>query len=216
MTDDKTNIARNVLKKIVGSIKDDSRFLMDAVMDRAGFKTAQTHVDDMQFELDQVKAEITGLLKEEVRASRKLKVLRRDIALQESQVLAALKGDDEQNIYVLATELAETEFAYQNQLQVDQMLKSNIQVLQLEMECLQRQHKDMVRQLSMADTTRRIQQASELITKGLNRAGSNLLSAKASLDNDENTSEHCDEHPMKINKPKLLSAYDVINYLKDK
>lgn len=230
MSDDKKTQAINMLKKIVSSIKKDSQFLKDVVVDQSGLKKIELKIEESQCELDQVKTKMTMLLQKELQSTRKIKILRHRMVDQESQVVIALSDEDEQQAMALATELAATELEYQNQLQLDESFKLSIQDLQSEMEYAERQQKELERQLSMVDTTKRIHRASDVIVKSLYQIDNKQLSAKESLQRirDKQLHREKNQHYEKDILPakkhteyegaavKVESAADVLKRLRDK
>ncbi len=187
MNDDSANhknkgVGMNILGKIMTAIRVESRSLTEAVMDTAASNKFEQQLAAAKSSLQQAKSALTEEMALELQSSRVVKIIEDKINQQELLIVDCLSHADETKAFELATEMVELEqdLIAQNAIQHSHDL--HLGHLKRHMEQAERSLKDLERQMSMVNTTERIQQATALITKNFDQADSKMLSAKQSLD----------------------------------
>lgn len=179
---EKKAVGMNILGKIMMAIRVESRNLTEAVMDSAASNKFEQQLAVAKTKLQQAKTALTDEMAEELRASRLVKITEDKLKQQELLIVDSLSQGNEEQAFELATEMVELEQDLTAQHSIQHSHGLHLGHLKRQMEQAERLFKDLTRQLSMVNTTERIQKATAVITKNFDQADSKMLSAKKSLD----------------------------------
>jgi len=171
----------NILKKIMATIRTESRELTDAVMGSYGIGKVEQKFDSAQFKLKEAKIALTELIRKERQASRIVDITVEKINLQEKLIDKALTNGDDAEAMKYAHLVVDLEITKEIQIETNSSITTNIGYLQRQLEQSERELKDLARQLTMLKTTENVQKATETIMGNINGADANLLSANKSL-----------------------------------
>ena len=193
MSNDKKEPGQNMLEKIMTAIKVESRFLADAIMDSSGTRSFEQEIEAAKINLQEAKSALTDEMSNELKSSRRVRILVDKIDQQESLIIEALGQGNEKLAFNLATVLVELEQDRDAQLAIQHSHDLHLGHLKRQMEHAERFLKDLERQLAMVVTTDRIQKATQVITKNFDVADAKMLSAKKSLDRIRRQQQRTDE-----------------------
>lgn len=193
MSDDPSKDNKNILAKIMDTIRTESIGLRDAVMESAGFNQFERQIEAAKNNLERAKSALTDEMADELQASRLVKITQDKINQKELLIVDALGQGDEDHAFQLATQMVELEQDLLSQHQIKHSHELHLGHLTRQMENAERLLKDLSRQLTMVNTTDKIQKATDAITKNFEQADSKLLSAKKSLDRIRKKQQMVDE-----------------------
>jgi phage shock protein A len=233
---EKESASMNILKKIIATIRTESRELTDAVMDSCGTGKIEQEYESAQYKLKEAKQALTGMMRKERQSSRIFDIIVENIYQKEVLIDEALAQGDETEAMKRAFEVVDLELNRDLQVESIASIATNIDYLQRQLEQSERELKDFARQLVMIKTTENVQKATETIMGNIDGADATMLSAKKSLDRirekqkNKNSQQTIEEHLVKdfnqensvknitpaVLKDSKNSAQDVIKRIQDK
>ena len=179
---DENNTGMSVLKKIINTIRTESRELADAVTDSAGSKKIEYACEAAQSKLNHAKQALTDMMTKEKQAANKLDIINDKLSKAEALVVEAMSQGDEPAAMTHAIEVVDLELDRDYLVESLDNVKNNVGYLQHQLEQSERALKDLERQLTMLRTTEKVQQATESIMSNIDGADSKMVSAKKSLE----------------------------------
>ncbi len=183
--DDQTaekNLGMNVLKKIINTIRTESRALADAVTDSAGSRNIEYACEEAQSKLADAKKALTEMMTKEKQSANQLDIISDKLSQKEALVLEAMSKGDEPSAMAHAIEVVDLELDRDFLIESLDNVKNNVAYLQNQLEQSERVLKDLERQLTMLRTTEKVQQATETIMGHIDGADNKMVSAKTSLE----------------------------------
>lgn len=181
-SDKKTNAGMNVLKKIINTIRTESRELADSVTDSAGSRKIEYACEDAQSKLSHAKQALTDMMTKEKQAANKLDIINDKLWKTEALVVEAMSHSDEPAAMTHAIEVVDLELDRDYMAESLDNIRNNVGYLQSQLEQSERVLKDLERQLTMLRTTEKVQQATETIMSNIDGADSKMVSTKKSLE----------------------------------
>jgi len=154
----------------------------EAIVDSNATRIFEQEIRDAENHLTKAKRDLTGVMAQQMAASREVERLTREVTEHEGYAVQALeKGDD-----ALALAVAEKISALENELSSQQQSLDSFEGSANRLKDLvkksERQVQEFKRQLSMVKTTESVQKATSAITDNFSSSNSKLLSAKDSLE----------------------------------
>lgn len=154
----------------------------EAIVDANSTRIFEQEIRDAENHLTKAKRDLTGVMAQQMAASREVDRIKREISEHEGYAVQALdKGDEE-----LALAVAEKISALENELSTQQQaldsFEGNANRLKELVKKSERQVQEYKRQLSMVKTTESVQKATSAITDNFSSSNSKLLNAKDSLE----------------------------------
>lgn len=181
-TVEKTRSGMNVLKKIIQTIRTESRELAEAVTESAGSKKIEYACEEAQFKLTRAKKALTEMMTKEKQSANQLDIINDKLSQKEAFVIKAMAKGDEPAAMAYAIEVVDLELDRDYLIESLDNVKNNVRYLQNQLEQSERVLKDLERQLTMLRTTEKVQQATETIMSNIDGADNKLVSAKKSLE----------------------------------
>jgi phage shock protein A len=186
MNDKKDNIQNdkvnmNILKKIMATIRTESRELTDAVLGSYGTGKVEQKFESAQYKLNEAKVALTEMMRRGRQTSRIVDITVDKINLQEKLIDKALANGNEAEAMKYAHEVVDLEITKDIQIETNSSISLNIDYLQRQLEKSERELKELARQLTMLKTNENVQKATEAIMGSIDEADANLLSANKSL-----------------------------------
>lgn len=172
----------NVLKKIMTTIRKESKELTDAVMGSYGTVKIEQDFSSAQFKLNEAKQALTKMMRKQRQSSRIFDIIIDKITQQEGLIEEDLSNGDQAEAMKHALEVVDLEINKDIQIKVITSLTAHVNYLQRQLEQSERELKEFSRQLTMLKTTEKVQKATETILGNINGADADLLSAKKTLD----------------------------------
>jgi phage shock protein A len=154
----------------------------EAIIDANATRIFEQEIRDAENHLTQAKRSLTGVMAEQMAASRNVDRLKREITEHEGYVAQALDKGDETLALAVAEKIATLESELVSQQQAFDSFEANATRLKELVKKSERQVTEHKRQLSMVKTTDSVQKATSAITDNFSSSNSKLLSAKDSLE----------------------------------
>lgn len=181
MSDEKSTLGINILKKIIATIRSESRELSDAIFDSFGTGKLEQSYDTAKHKLQEAKSTLTEMMRKQRQCYHVLEITKNKIIEKEQMISQALSNGEDDEAFNYAQDVVELEKNKEIQIESSLFINANIEFLQSQLELSERELKEFSRQLSMIQTTENIQKATETIRRNLDGVDENLLSAKKSL-----------------------------------
>ena len=172
----------SIFKKIMTAIRGGASEVGEAIIDSNATRIFEQEIRDAENHLTKAKRDLTGVMAEQMAASREVDRLQREISEHEGYVNQALEKGDETLALAVAEKIATLESDLANQQQALESFSSNANRLKELVKKSERQVGEHKRQLSMVKTTESVQKATSAITDNFSSSNSKLLSAKDSLE----------------------------------
>ena len=172
----------SIFKKVMTAIRGGATEVGEAIVDANSTRIFEQEIRDAENHLTKAKRDLTGVMAQQMAASREVDRIKREISEHEGYAVQALdKGDEE-----LALAVAEKISALENELSTQQQaldsFEGNANRLKELVKKSERQVQEYKRQLSMVKTTESVQKATSAITDNFSSSNSKLLNAKDSLE----------------------------------
>ena len=154
----------------------------ESIVDSNATRIFEQEIRDAEHHLTKAKRDLTGVMAEQMSASRDVARLKRDVAEHEGYAVQALEKGDESLALAVAEKIANLESELTTQQQALDSFSGNATRLKELVKKSERQVAEFKRQLSMVKTTESVQKATSAITDNFSSSNSKLLNAKDSLE----------------------------------
>ncbi len=154
----------------------------EAIVDANATRIFEQEIRDAENHLTKAKRDLTGVMAQQMAASREVERITREITEHEGYAGQALEKGDETLALAVAEKIANLEVELSEQQQALTSFENNATRLKELVRKSERQISEHKRQLSMVKTTESVQKATSAITDNFSSSNSKLLSAKDSLE----------------------------------
>lgn len=172
----------SIFKKIMTAIRGGASEVGEAVVDANATRIFEQEIRDAENHLTKAKRDLTGVMAQQMAASRDVERIKREITEHEGYATQALEKGDETLALAVAEKIANLEGELTTQQQALDSFEGNANRLKELVKKSERQVAEYKRQLSMVKTTESVQKATSAITDNFSSSNSKLLSAKDSLE----------------------------------
>ncbi|WP_448569258.1 PspA/IM30 family protein [Thalassotalea ganghwensis] len=172
----------SIFKKIMTAIRGGASEVGEAIVDANSTRIFEQEIRDAENHLTKAKRDLTGVMAQQMAASREVDRLKREITEHEGYAVQALEKGDESLAMQVAEKISSLEIELTTQQQALDSFESNANRLKELVKKSERQVQEYKRQLSMVKTTESVQKATSAITDNFSSSNSKLLSAKDSLE----------------------------------
>lgn len=154
----------------------------EAIVDANSTRIFEQEIRDAENHLTKAKRDLTGVMAQQMAASREVDRIKREITEHEGYAVQALEKGDESLALAVAEKIANLESELSTQQQALDSFEGNANRLKELVMKSERQVTEYKRQLSMVKTTESVQKATSAITDNFSSSNSKLLNAKDSLE----------------------------------
>lgn len=154
----------------------------EAIVDANSTRIFEQEIRDAENHLTKAKRDLTGVMAQQMAASREVDRIKREITEHEGYAVQALEKDDETLALAVAEKISALESELSAQQQALDSFQGNANRLKELVKKSERQVQEYKRQLSMVKTTESVQKATSAITDNFSSSNSKLLNAKDSLE----------------------------------
>lgn len=154
----------------------------EAIVDANATRIFEQEIRDAENHLTKAKRDLTGVMAQQMAASREVDRIKREITEHEGYAEQALNKGDEALALAVAEKIAALESELATQQQALDSFSGNADRLKELVKKSERQVAEYKRQLSMVKTTESVQKATSAITDNFSSSNSKLLNAKDSLE----------------------------------
>ena len=172
----------SIFKKIMTAIRGGATEVGEAIVDSNSTRIFEQEIRDAEHHLTKAKRDLTGVMAQQMAASREVDRLKREIIEHEGYAGQALDKGDESLALAVAEKISNLESELANQQQALDSFDSSANRLKELVKKSERQMQEYKRQLSMVKTTESVQKATSAITDNFSSSNSKLLNAKDSLE----------------------------------
>lgn len=172
----------SIFKKIMTAVRGGASEVGEAIVDANATRIFEQEIRDAENHLTKAKRDLTGVMAQQMAASRDVERLTREITEHEGYTAQALEKGDETLALAVAEKIATLETELSAQQQALTSFETNATRLKELVRKSERQIQEHKRQLSMVKTTESVQKATSAITDNFSSSNSKLLSAKDSLE----------------------------------
>ncbi|NQY62476.1 MAG: PspA/IM30 family protein [Alteromonadaceae bacterium] len=172
----------SIFKKIMTAIRGGATEVGEAIVDSNATRIFEQEIRDAENHLTKAKRDLTGVMAEQMSASRDVDRIKRDIVEHEGYAVQALDKGDETLALAVAEKIANLESELTSQQQALDSFSGSATRLKELVKKSERQVNEFKRQLSMVKTTESVQKATSAITDNFSSSNSKLLNAKDSLE----------------------------------
>jgi phage shock protein A len=172
----------SIFKKIMTAIRGGASELGETIVDANSTRIFEQEIRDAENHLTKAKRDLTGVMAQQMAASREVDRLKREITEHEGYTEQALTKGDETLALAVAEKIATLENELSTQQQALESFSGNADRLKDLVKKSERQVSEYKRQLSMVKTTESVQKATSAITDNFSSSNSKLLNAKDSLE----------------------------------
>jgi len=172
----------SIFKKIMTAIRGGATEVGESIVDANATRIFEQEIRDAENHLTKAKRDLTGVMAQQMSASREVDRIKRDIAEHEGYAVQALEKGDETLALAVAEKIASMESELSTQQQALDSFETNANRLKDLVKKSERQVQEYKRQLSMVKTTESVQKATSAITDNFSSSNSKLLNAKDSLE----------------------------------
>jgi len=172
----------SIFKKIMTAIRGGATEVGEAIVDANSTRIFEQEIRDAEHHLTKAKRDLTGVMAQQMAASREVDRLKREITEHEGYAAQALDKGDESLALAVAEKISTLETELDAQQQALDSFDANATRLKELVKKSERQMAEYKRQLSMVKTTESVQKATSAITDNFSSSNSKLLNAKDSLE----------------------------------
>jgi phage shock protein A len=195
----------SIFKKIMTAIRGGASEVGESIIDSNATRIFEQEIRDAENHLTKAKRDLTGVMAEQMAASREVDRLKREINEHEGYAGQALEKGDETLALAVAEKIANLESELTSQQQALDSYQGSANRLKELVKKSERQVAEHKRQLSMVKTTESVQKATSAITDNFSSSNSKLLSAKDSLERIKAKQQKFDD---KMKAAELLDSED--------
>lgn len=203
----------SIFKKIMTAVRGGATEVGESIVDANATRIFEQEIRDAENHLTKAKRDLTGVMAQQMAASRDVERLQREVTEHEGYAVQALEKGDEALALAVAEKISTLESDLSAQQQALDSFSSNANRLKELVKKSERQVTEYKRQLSMVKTTESIQKATSAITDNFSSSNGKLLSAKDSLERIKAKQQQFDD---KMKAAELLESEDSDNSLEAK
>jgi phage shock protein A len=172
----------SIFKKIMTAIRGGATEVGEAIVDSNATRIFEQEIRDAENHLTKAKRDLTGVMAQQMAASREVDRITREVTEHEGYAVQALEKGDENLAMAVAEKISHLETELANQQQALDSFTASANRLKELVKKSERQVQEYKRQLSMVKTTESVQKATSAITDNFSSSNSKLLNAKDSLE----------------------------------
>ena len=172
----------SIFKKIMTAVRGGATEVGEAIVDANSTRIFEQEIRDAENHLTKAKRDLTGVMAQQMAASREVDRIKREITEHEGYAVQALDKGDEELALAVAEKISALESELNTQQQALDSFEGNANRLKELVKKSERQVQEYKRQLSMVKTTESVQKATSAITDNFSSSNSKLLNAKDSLE----------------------------------
>jgi phage shock protein A len=172
----------SIFKKIMTAIRGGASEVGEAIVDSNATRIFEQEIRDSENHLTKAKRDLTGVMAQQMAASREVDRLKREVTEHEGYAVQALDKGDETLALAVAEKISTLESELSSQQQALDSFSGSANRLKELVKKSERQVGEYKRQLSMVKTTESVQKATSAITDNFSSSNSKLLNAKDSLE----------------------------------
>lgn len=172
----------SIFKKIMTAIRGGASEAGEAIVDANATRIFEQEIRDAENHLTKAKRDLTGVMAQQMAASRDVDRLKREVTEHEGYAVKALEQNNEELALAVAEKISNLENELTTQQQALDSFEGNANRLKELVKKSERQVSEYKRQLSMVKTTESVQKATSAITDNFSSSNSKLLNAKDSLE----------------------------------
>ena len=177
----------------------------EAIVDSNATRIFEQEIRDAENHLTKAKRDLTGVMAQQMAASREVDRLQREATEHEGYAVQALEKGDETLALAVAEKISALESELSAQQQALDSFEGNANRLKDLVKKSERQVGEYKRQLSMVKTTESVQKATSAITDNFSSSNGKLLNAKDSLERIKAKQQKFDD---KMKAAELLESED--------
>jgi len=172
----------SIFKKIMTAIRGGASEVGEAIVDSNATRIFEQEIRDSENHLTKAKRDLTGVMAQQMAASREVDRLKREVTEHEGYAMQAMEKGDETLALAVAEKISTLESELATQQQALDSFSGSANRLKELVKKSERQVQEFKRQLSMVKTTESVQKATSAITDNFSSSNSKLLNAKDSLE----------------------------------
>lgn len=195
----------SIFKKIMTAIRGGATEVGESIVDANATRIFEQEIRDAENHLTKAKRDLTGIMAQQMAASREVERLQREITEHEGYAVQALEKGDETLALAVAEKISALESELSTQQQSLESFESNANRLKDLVKKSERQVSEYKRQLSMVKTTESVQKATSAITDNFSSSNGKLLNAKDSLERIKAKQQQFDD---KLKAAEVLESED--------
>ncbi|MEW6982387.1 PspA/IM30 family protein [Colwelliaceae bacterium 6471] len=195
----------SIFKKIMTAIRGGATEVGESIVDSNATRIFEQEIRDAENHLTKAKRDLTGVMAQQMAASREVDRIKREVVEHEGYAVQALEKNDETLALAVAEKIASLESELATQQQALDSFEGNANRLKELVKKSERQVAEYKRQLSMVKTTESVQKATSAITDNFSSSNSKLLNAKDSLERIKAKQQQFDD---KMKAAELLESED--------
>ena len=172
----------SIFKKIMTAIRGGASEVGEAIIDSNATRIFEQEIRDSENHLTKAKRDLTGVMAQQMAASREVDRLKREVTEHEGYAIQAMEKGDDTLALAVAEKISTLESELSSQQQALDSFSGSANRLKELVKKSERQVGEYKRQLSMVKTTESVQKATSAITDNFSSSNSKLLNAKDSLE----------------------------------
>lgn len=172
----------SVIKKMVTLLRSSVREIGESVVDANATQIYEQEILDAKRNIEQARAELTGVMAKEMQTAREIERLRREVSRYESLAVEALNKSQEGLAEEVALQVAKLEAELDEQTRAHANYAVQVSRLKDLIKTAEGRIRDHERELAIARTTESVYRATQSISENLGTGGSRLVNARESLE----------------------------------
>lgn len=172
----------SVIKKMVTLLRSSVREIGESVVDANATQIYEQEILDAKRNIEQARAELTGVMAKEMQTAREIERLRREVSRYEGLAVEALNKSQEGLAEEVALQVAKLEAELDEQTKAHANYAVQVSRLKDLIKTAEGRIRDHERELAIARTTESVYRATQSISENLGTGGSRLVNARESLE----------------------------------
>ena len=172
----------SVIKKMVSLLRGSVREIGESVVDANATRIYEQEIVDAKNSIDQAKRELTGVVAKEMQTAREMERLQSEILRYEGLAVDALNRGEEGLAEEVAGKVAELDQEHANQTNAHAGFAVQVSKLKEMIKAAETKIREHEREIAVARTTESVYRATSSISDNITSTGSQLSSARESLD----------------------------------
>lgn len=172
----------SVIKKMVTLLRSSVREIGESVVDANATQIYEQEILDAKRNIEQARAELTGVMAKEMQTAREIERLRREVSRYEGLAVEALNKSQEGLAEEVALQVAKLEAELDEQTRAHANYAVQVSRLKDLIKTAEGRIRDHERELAIARTTESVYRATQSISENLGTGGSRLVNARESLE----------------------------------
>ncbi len=172
----------SVIKKMVTLLRGSVREIGESVVDANATRIYEQEILDAKHNIEQARGDLTLVMAKEMQTAREIEQLRSEVSRYESLAVEALNKSQEPLAEEVAAKVASLEQELDSQTQAHASYAVQVSKLKELIKIAETRVREHEREVAMAKTTESVYRATQSISDSLASGGSQLVSAKQSLE----------------------------------